>query len=529
MSNSKAVGLPLAAKEVSKTVIRPAQRSLTALGGKFEVTKELREMICLTEDGILYISDSHASDHFVLGFIERLRKEDEKFTMERVPLRQIQELYAQHVKVVEKSPGSTYTPNRDSVTQRQREIINYMKEATLCGASDIHFAKKRGAFDIKYRIHGQLELKHTLLPELGGELMSALYQSMCEATSDTTFKPDASQDARMRPEYVAKCGLFGARVATRPMLTGPLMVVRLLYDSGAKLNLDNMRYLPEQMALIRRLIQHTDGIVIVSGTTGSGKSTLLKVMLEELVRFFDNQIHLLTIEDPPEYTIEGANQTQLTRVADETLSQAWAKSISNAMRLDPDILMVGEMRDRSSAETSFQGALTGHGLYTTLHVKDAASSLQRLDDLGVDHALVSDPSLVKGLINQSLARTICSHCKIQYLGNTHRVTDDMRERIEKFCIPANVYLKGQGCKHCVSGVDGRLPIAEIILPNAEFMKIYRKEGKLAAREYWVKHMHGITKVQHLIIRINEGVVDPTLGERDVVSIDEDEVTLGENI
>lgn len=508
-------------------VDRPPQLSLTAIGGKFEASKELQSMLCLTEDGTLYVSDSHASDHFVLGFIEKLRKSGEQFSIERVSLRRVQELYTQHISALNKSPGSqAITFTRETLTKRQSEIIGYLREAAQLGASDMHFAKKASAFDIKYRIHGQLEIKHSLLPDLGGEFMAALYQSMCEAASETTFKPDASQDARLRPEYVVKCGLFGARVATRPMLTGPLMVVRLLYDSGVSLTLDNMGYHPQQLALIRRLIQRTDGIVVVSGTTGSGKSTLLKVMLEELLRFFENRIHLLTIEDPPEYIIEGANQTQLTRALDDTISQAWAKAISNSMRLDPDLLMVGEMRDRASAETAFQGALTGHGLYTTLHVKDAASTLQRLDDLGVDKELVSDPSLVKGLINQSLARTLCKHCKVPYASNTSQVADDLRERIELLCNPATIYLRGKGCAHCVNGVSGRTPIAEIILPDAEFMRIYRDKGKLAAKEHWVKEMGGMTKVQHMITKINEGLIDPALGERDVVSLDEDLMTIG---
>lgn len=507
--------------------VRPPQLALTAIGGKFEVPNELQAMLCLTEDGNLYVSESHASDHFVLGFIERLRRSGEQFNIERVSLRRVQELYVQHISAVNKAPGNqAITFSRETLTKRQSEIIGYLKEATKLGASDMHFAKKASAFDIKYRIHGQLEIKHSLLPDLGGEFMAALYQSMCEAASETTFKPDASQDARLRPEYVQKCGLFGARIATRPMLTGPLMVVRLLYDSGVTLTLDNMGYLPQQMTLIRRLIQRTDGIVVVSGTTGSGKSTLLKVMLEELLRFFENRIHLLTIEDPPEYIIEGANQTQLTRSAEDSTSQAWAKAISNSMRLDPDLLMVGEMRDRASAETAFQGALTGHGLYTTLHVKDAASSLQRLDDLGVDKELVSDPSLVKGLINQSLARTLCKHCKIPYSSNKSQVADDLRERIELLCNPSTVFLRGQGCEHCVSGVSGRTPVAEIILPDAEFMRIYRAKGKLAAKEHWIKEMGGITKVQHMILKINEGIIDPSLGERDVVSLDEDVMTIG---
>jgi type II secretory ATPase GspE/PulE/Tfp pilus assembly ATPase PilB-like protein len=164
-----------------------------------------------------------------------------------------------------------------------------------------------------------------------------------------------------------------------------------------------------------------------------------------------------------------------------------------------------------------------------LHVKDAASSLQRLDDLGVDKELVSDASLVKGLINQSLARTLCKHCKVPYLSNKHHVAADLQERIESLCNPSAVFIRGEGCEHCIAGVSGRTPIAEIILPDAEFMHIYRTEGKLAAKKHWLKNMGGITKVQHMIIKINEGMIDPALGERDVVSLDEDIITIGDSL
>jgi type II secretory ATPase GspE/PulE/Tfp pilus assembly ATPase PilB-like protein len=323
----------------------------------------------------------------------------------------------------------------------------------------------------------------------------------------------------LKSEYVTEAGLFGARIATRPCLNGPWMAMRLLYDSGNLITLDDMGYLPEQIAAYHRLIHRTDGMVLLTGTTGSGKSTSIQTALKMLIEAMFNSINVVTVEDPIEYRIPGAQQTPL--------KEQWAEAISNLMRLDPDVLMVGEMRDYASALAAFQAALTGHGLWSTLHVNSAAASLQRLGDLGVDPNLYQDPSLVKGLINQSLTRRLCPKCKVPFLQHQERVAADLRSRIISQCVPEQVFLKGDGCSECQKrGIIGRTAIAEIIQPDLAFMRMFKEKGKAEAQQFWVREQGGITKNNHLIRRINEGMIDPSHGERDICALDEDLATVG---
>ena len=496
--------------------------TLTGPGGLWEVDPHLRTLICLTTDNVLHIVDGYGADPYVRSFIARLRRHNVAHTTVYVTPEVIRAFYGA-IKFSAAESGSLPTGFGGGVGKGKHEqVVELLRSATQAGASDMHFVASPGGHHVRFRVHGDLETVQSFVGVDGEKVMSAIYETMCESTGHN-YRPGEKQDGRLKSEFVTECGLFGARVATRPSLNGPGMVMRLLYDSGKQLSLNQMGYLPTQIEALTRLVHRKDGMVFLTGTTGSGKSTSIQTLLNMLMEAMKNSINLTTVEDPVEYRINGANQTP------RGPKEAWHEAITNLMRLDPDVLLIGEVRDQASVLAAFQAALTGHGTWTTLHVNAAIASFQRLHDMGVHENLLFDPALIKGLVNQSLTRVLCAHCKTPYLPRRLELSIDLRTRVESMCIPEQVFLKGEGCTHCQGrGVTNRTAIAEIIQPDLAFMRKYRAQNKAEAQVFWVGEQGGITKNAHLIQRINEGLVDPTHGERDVCQLDEDMATLGSN-
>lgn len=493
---------------------------LTAAGNKrFALPPEQQELMCLTSDSTLYVSQAHKNSNYVLAFRERLNRNDFRHTVRLVRHTDVAKLYRKF---------GAATNGGDEASLRQNEVIRFLRDAVEKNASDIHFRIESDATRIKLRVDGDLDDYEEIGLQHGKDLVSTIYQSMCDV-AQSMFLPDKPQDARMKSSFTASVGLKGARVATRPSDYGQLVVLRMLYQRDVKETLASLGFFPEQEVVIRRMMQRTEGINIVGGPTGAGKSTTLETTLSRLLAELMYKVHLITVEDPPEYTIPGAVQTQVQYPSDATgeeISQAWARAISNMMRLDPDLMMIGEMRDCASAVAAFRAAMTGHGVWTTLHANDVVANLGRLRDIGVDMSLITDPQIVTGLVSQRLVKKVCPNCRRPFLLNRTLVAADVAERVERFCNPREVYLKGPGCEVCKGrGTKGRILVAEVMMPTKAFMQEFKNHGANDARNYWVKKLDGLTRNQALIRRINEGIVDPTIGESKVCVLDEDLITL----
>lgn len=269
--------------------------------------------------------------------------------------------------------------------------------------------------------------------------------------------------------------------------------------------------------------------MLFSGETNSGKSHSLAIFMADLLKLFANAIRILTIENPKEITVDGVVHTILTGdlSTPEGIEAAWKASIMNTVRLDLDYLMIAELRDMSSALLAVQAALTGHGLMSTIHADEIFAILDRLFDFGVTMRRLCDPRRFTGLINQSLAPVLCTTCRRPFKDHYRELDDITQEHVREFCTPASVFMVGnnKNCPMCNGlGYTGRTLVAEVCLTNKRLLDIYRDDGANDARNYFVKEMNGITKVAHLIERINAGQVDPFQGES-IVSLDEDKQTL----
>jgi len=422
---------------------------------------------------------------------------------------------------------SASTPS-DSQSAAQNRVIEIIKRAVELRASDIHFRIDQSYFQVAFRIDGikrKIE-KFSDSAENGRQLVNALFNSMCTEQSTSTLSTTEASDARLKEEYVSEFGLSTGRFASRPGNSGTLLaVVRLITKRKQQLELEHLGLTMKQASAIRRTLSKPSGAIFSSGPTGHGKSTLSQCMAESVTRD-DSGINLVTVEDPIESPIRGAVQTPLIladRSDRELMGKAWGKAISNLMRLDPDFIYIGEVRDSTSATGVIEAAQTGHNVITTIHTSHPIDIIQRLRRFGVDQDLLTDATLITCLIGLRLTPLLCPECKRSYEGNKAGIEQELQELIEKHTTPQSAYLINEsGCEHCEhTGIKGRTGVFEVIETDYTFMSLYEQKGKFAAWKYW-RNAGGETLCENITNLINKGQVDPVMAHKKICNLDRDE-------
>lgn len=487
--------------------------------GDYAIQSSDRDKLCFLEDGRLLVAEAYRRDPAVLAYEEFLRRDDVEFRVCLSTVAEIQDLYFQGGGI-----------DKSDTTQRQEQVLRLIAEGVRVDASDIHFRNDEQT-EVFMRVDGFFEKYTEFKREDGRELCRSMYQSMTDVAEESYYE-NRSQKGRIASTFLQKFGLTGARIGSRTTDNGNVVVLRLLKKSEQR-DLPDLGYLPEQEVDIERMIVKPFGINIFSGPTGSGKSTTLEVVLQKILKYHNHKINVMTVEDPPEYLIPGVVQTVLKCDSEDTesVAAAWSNAISELLRLDPDNIMIGEIRDLESARAAFRASMTGHGVWTTVHANHALQVLDRLTDLGVSPTLVSDASNLTGLVNQSLVVRNCPHCARSYASAKHTLPKDVQRRVEQYCNVEGVKVRGRnrGCPHCGGrGYKGRQVVAETVVPNQKLMNVYRKAGSAAARHYWLAHMGGISKCAHLKRLVSAGFVDPLFGEQQVCTLDYDDLTAGED-
>lgn len=406
----------------------------------------------------------------------------------------------------------------------QKQVVEIVQFAVAQRASDIHIRMGEKFTRIYFRIDGRLRFFEEYRGELAKLYVSALFQTMCEGGSSTTFNYSIPLDAKVKESFVSALGLSGGRFSSRPKNELVIVVIRLLKKRDKALSLVELGMEDKQRRIIERVISKSCGVVFMSGPTNSGKSTLAQSMCET-VTSSDSGIHLITVEDPIENTIRDAVQTPLM-IADRSdpkkLEKAWGDAITNILRLDPDQIFIGEVRDNTSATGAITAALTGHKVFTTIHTNFPIDIIARLKNLGVESDLIADSSLIICLIGQRLAPLLCHECKLKYSESKDSIATVYQELIEKHCNVNSVFIENsKGCEHCnYTGLKGMKGVFEIIETDAEFMHIYHEMGKTKAYEYWYKS-GGVTLCSNTISLINNGEIDPVYAHSHVCNIDRD--------
>jgi type IV pilus assembly protein PilB len=358
---------------------------------------------------------------------------------------------------------------RDAAADNQIiKLLNLvLLQAIKDRASDIHFEPFENEFKMRYRIDGVL---YEMVPppkHLGPAITSRL-KVMANLDIAERRLP---QDGRI--ELTVGGHPVDLRVAVLPTMHGESVVLRVLDRSNVELSLDRLGLRDDDMVTLRRLINKPNGIVIVTGPTGSGKTTTLYAALAELN---DIETKILTAEDPVEYDIDGLCQVQVN----EDVGLTFAKALRSFLRQDPDIILVGEIRDLETAQIAVQASLTGHLVLSTLHTNDAPSSIIRLLDLGMEAFLLT--ATLEGVVAQRLVRRICTQCKESY---TPREEELMELNLTPEDVRGRSFFRGRGCDRCNgSGYRGRTALFEIMTLDDEMRDMIMKQASTSVlREY----------------------------------------------
>jgi len=339
----------------------------------------------------------------------------------------------------------------DEETQVTRALNMFLNESIKIGASDIHIEPRETDVRIRYRVDGVLQQYYTV-PKSSMSALISRVKILSDMDIAESRKP---QDGRF--SYRNEDKEIDLRVSSFPTPDGEKVVLRLLDDSRGKIELYKLGFMDDILEQWRETIHISNGIILVSGPTGSGKTTTLYASLNVINSV---EVNIITIEDPIEYKLENINQSQVNLKAGWTFSEA----LRSMLRQDPDIILVGEMRDVLTIELAIRASLTGHLVFSTIHTNDAASSFTRLLDMGIDPYLVS--STVRAVLSQRLIRLLCPRCK-KSVKPTEKIINSLGIQGE---FNGSLY-EPVGCVHCRnSGYFGRVGIFELLLLDQEIAK-----------------------------------------------------------
>ncbi len=370
-------------------------------------------------------------------------------------------------------------------------VNNVIETAIKCGASDIHIEPQKEVVRVRMRIDGQLvekmEIKAAAHTNLAARIKIISGMDIAEKR--------IPQDGRI--EYKMDGRQVDLRVSALPTVYGEKIVIRVLGGIGTVLSIDQLGMSEKNLEYFRSIIKSPNGIILVCGPTGSGKSTTLYSVLAEVN---DATINTVTVEDPVEYKLDGINQVQVNAKAGMT----FAAALRSILRQDPDIIMIGEIRDDETASIAVKAAITGHVVLSTIHTNDAVGAVGRLMDMGIESYMVADSTV--GVIAQRLVKKLCKHCKQKYIPD-----EDEKKFLE---IDEDVELyKAVGCKECGNtGYKGRMGIHEVFVVSGKIKSMINrnedaalikeqaiKDGMVTLREDCKAHvLRGETSVDELV-------------------------------
>lgn len=457
-----------------------------------------------------------------------------------------------------------------------KKINDMFYHAAKARASDIHLEINADFAKVRIRVDGIIEpLYETSFSTSSGEAIARVIYTTLSLAGSADFNPKTQQDS-------VASGIFGTkdekfklkiRVATTETINGFDMTMRLIpitEDSSFR-SLEDM-YSPKLAKQIKDAVDESEGLVIFSGTTGSGKSTSVQNILLAVLKDNSNRIKVITIEDPPENIIKNTSQIPVRRDKSGSGAEGFGKAIKTAMRSDPDIILIGEIRDQQTAQLAVQAVQSGHKTYSTIHTDSAITIIKRLEMFGIARDVLATPKFISAFIYQKLLPKLCAHCcldlkkdgvpnriplktflldegvcksnefdqhlrksngrnMIRYLQdvgvidvlNAERLVREYNEINSTKSKNAlfkrmtdsfgdlsnhNIKFQGSGCKNCKNGIKGRILIAEVVRPDFEMLKLIENGTNASITEYWKRNLGGKYAQENAYEKILTGEISP---------------------
>ena len=481
------------------------------------ISNETRRLLALFSDGTYLVSKDNRFDGAVYNFEANVKRRKIPIKAATyVTLNEIAAIYA----YAERGGGTVDVSAEEAADmQMQIDFINIIQRASQKKVSDIHVVVGSSS-TILFR-EGGIMIKQS---EYGGDWGEAFVRSVFASAdiSDSNYNQNEFQGAQKlgatplrgsNGKLMLPHNVLAIRLQFNPVAFGSqYLVMRLLYADDNPEGSSDLRSLglgKYEEDLFFKMRSMAVGLNVVAGPTGSGKSTTLQRNMIKLLQEKDYKINLLTVEDPPEYPIPGARQMPVTNAnTEEEKTEQFTKALSAALRSDPDVVLVGETRSLATAELTFKGALSGHGVWTTLHANSAPAIITRLRDMGIQPYMLNDPELVKGLVSQRLFSKLCPVCK-QPIKTREGSPEFIRLNNARGEYGVeNVYVAGPGCKACgYKGFKGRMAVDEIILPDSKFLRMIIDNETANAIDYWVSELNGRPLKDAAIERMIKGQID----------------------
>jgi type IV pilus assembly protein PilB len=370
------------------------------------------------------------------------------------------------------------------------KLVNFIiYSAVQEGASDIHIEPDDQSLRVRYRVDGRLYEKLAPPHRMHAAISSRIKIMSNLDISERRIPQDGDFNVMLEGRPI------DLRVSTMPGKNGEKVVIRIIDSDQNRLGIEQLGFAPCMLDQWKDLISHPNGVILVTGPTGSGKSTTLYSVLSQISTA---EMNISTIEDPVEARIPGINQSQVNERAGFT----FAKAMRSMLRQDPDIIMVGEVRDAETASICTQAALTGHLVFSTLHTNDSPSAVTRLCNLGIEPYLVA--ATLRGVLAQRLVRKVCPHCQEPWIPD-----DRSSEAIRRACDGCDSIQRGTGCSRCRrTGFAGRLGIFELLVPDDTFLDAVAENATLQHLRSLLGDMNFRSLWEDGIAKVQAGLTTP---------------------